>query len=302
MKSTISAIALVAAALLPTVSASPLNLHQREAEADIQFDIVTDVEVATAWATVFATEGEAPAWTKTAPVAETTTVAAYKGGMGHSWNHQWHKQETTTTAAPPPPPPPTTTSTYEAPAPTTTAEPTTTYQAPAWTPPPAQPTTTTQAPAPAPTDSWPAPSAYTGDDSYDDANLQDAIINSTNTYRVMFQASPMTWNQSLVDMAVASAAKCDFEHSVSRECWSWRLHAMFTDNEQNAGQNLAAGYSGPQAAVGGWGDEYKDFNFASPDFGETTGHFTQLVWQDSTTTGCAAKKCPTDGSTGASGW
>ena len=33
--------------------------------------------------------------------------------------------------------------------------------------------------------------------------------------------------------------------------------------------------------------EIKDYNFKSPVFSEKTGHFTQLLWKDSTEIGCA---------------
>lgn len=225
MKSAVSSIALVAS-ILSAVSASPLHLEQRA--ADIQFDIVTEVQVETAWATVFATEG-APAPTTTseaAPVfvAETTTAAVQKG---RTRTHNWHTTISTTSTSEYVAPVPETTSVYVAPPTTTEAplpafEPPTTsvtYVAPTITPPiviPLPATTASPVPAAAPTFAPSVPSAYTGDDSYSSANMELAIINSTNVYRKMFQAAPVSWNQSLVDMAVASVGPCVFDHTVSR--------------------------------------------------------------------------------------
>jgi len=40
------------------------------------------------------------------------------------------------------------------------------------------------------------------------------------------------------------------------------------------------------AATQAWYDEIKDYDFAKPAFGPTTGHFTQVVWKASTKIGC----------------
>lgn len=42
-----------------------------------------------------------------------------------------------------------------------------------------------------------------------------------------------------------------------------------------------------------WGNERAkyDFDGSQAKFGEDTGHFTQLVWKDTTDVGCAARWC-----------
>ncbi|KAF2842867.1 PR-1-like protein [Patellaria atrata CBS 101060] len=126
------------------------------------------------------------------------------------------------------------------------------------------------APAPAPTPS--TSSSYTSDREF-----RDAVLNSTNTYRAQHNASDLHWNDTLADYARDWAEGCQFGHS-----------------NGPYGENLASGYPSPAAAISAWGNEREDFNFNDPDFEDETGHFTQLVWKNTTAVGCAAVDCSTD--------
>lgn len=330
MKS-VAALALVA---LPFALASPYHMQQH-AERNVVVDWVTDTAVVTVYAEVtqYAT-GPAP------PGSTTVTVAAPSSSSSldiankqeHHWTwsgqngqgHWSHTAESTSTEAPAPAPttsssevyvPPTTiVETSAAPEPTTSTE-------PAFTPPVVVPTTTeapviTQAPittqAPATTEApattaAPSPAQYantgpgpylipaasstfsadvgakTGAPGYaiDTGAMQAALLNSTNVWRSMFQAAPLAWDYDLQAKAQNNANGCQFEHD-------------------SAGQNLAAGYSGPESANDGWAGEYTSYNFANPDFSEDSGHFTQVVWQDTTHIGCAAVNCGSNNP--AQGW
>ena len=48
-----------------------------------------------------------------------------------------------------------------------------------------------------------------------DQAFQDAVINSTNTYRSDYNASAVQWNDSLADFASDYVDDCNFAHSVS---------------------------------------------------------------------------------------
>ena len=125
----------------------------------------------------------------------------------------------------------------------------------------------------APSSSAPSPQ-YTNP-----SDLQSAVLNSTNTYRHQHNASALTWNNTLASYAKSQASACKFAHS----------HGPY-------GENLAEGYPDITAAIDSWGDERSKYNFADGQFSESTGHFTQLVWKNTTSTGCGVKSC------GSSGW
>ncbi|KAB8349447.1 hypothetical protein FH972_023474 [Carpinus fangiana] len=114
--------------------------------------------------------------------------------------------------------------------------------------------------------------------SYTDADIfRQSVLNSTNTYRAQHNATVVGWNNTLASFATTVAGTCIFAHS----------GGVF-------GENLVAGYSDTTASVDAWGHERTEYNFATPGFTEQTGHFTQLVWKDTTTVGCAVKECNGD--------
>lgn len=121
---------------------------------------------------------------------------------------------------------------------------------------------------------------------YTDAtDFKNAVLNGTNTYRAQHNATAVTWNQSLADYAGKWGNVCIFKHSGGPYS-----------------ENLASGYPNATAAVAAWGDERTHYNFAAAQFSETTGHFTQLVWKSTTSTGCSATNCEDKGDGSAPGW
>ena len=56
------------------------------------------------------------------------------------------------------------------------------------------------------------------------------------------------------------------------------------------GENLALGY-GLTGAVDAWYNEISKYNYDDPGYSPQTGHFTQVVWKDSTEVGCGYKYC-----------
>jgi uncharacterized protein YkwD len=113
--------------------------------------------------------------------------------------------------------------------------------------------------------------------SYTDAtDLRTSILNSTNFYRYEHGANFLFWNTSLASYAQNWANKCIWEHS----------HGP-------SGENLAQGYVDVTSSVDAWGDERAMYSWKGTQTGftEATGHFTQLVWKDTTSVGCAAVDC-----------
>src|SRR3569833_2229686 len=108
-----------------------------------------------------------------------------------------------------------------------------------------------------------------------------AILNSTNFFRTEHNASWITWNDTIASFAsdyLDNNDDCAFAHSGGPY-----------------GENIAMGYPDAASCVDAWGNERKDYNYDSPDFSEETGHFTQLVWKNSTTVGCGKRLCGTRG-------
>ncbi|KAI0169996.1 PR-1-like protein [Hypoxylon sp. FL1284] len=113
-----------------------------------------------------------------------------------------------------------------------------------------------------------------------------AILNSTNTYRTNYNASSVRWNSTLESFATTylrssrkrDGATCDMKHSGGPY-----------------GENLALGCSDAGSCVDAWASEVAAYDYDDPGFAEDTGHFTQLVWHDTTDVGCGAKLCPGNG-------
>ncbi|KAG8525361.1 uncharacterized protein KY384_009005 [Bacidia gigantensis] len=121
--------------------------------------------------------------------------------------------------------------------------------------------------------STPPSSQYT-----DRSALQSAVLNSTNTYRRQHNASSIAWNDTLASYASDHVKACKFAHTGGPY-----------------GENLAEGYENMTAAIDGWGEERSKYNFDKGDFGEATGHFTQLVWKNTSSTGCGVQNCKDSG-------
>lgn len=121
----------------------------------------------------------------------------------------------------------------------------------------------------------PAPSSPPSESYTTDSKLIDSALNSTNHFRAQHNAPPLTWNTSLADAAASWASNCQWKHS-----------------NGPTGENLALGYPDMASAIDAWGNERDMYDFgASVGFSKETGHFTQLVWKETESMGCAAVDC-----------
>jgi hypothetical protein len=61
------------------------------------------------------------------------------------------------------------------------------------------------------------------------------------------------------------------------------------------GENLAQGYASPTLAIDGWANEESEYDYEKRKFSTGAGHFTQLVWKNTTAVGCGAADCDEKG-------
>lgn len=106
------------------------------------------------------------------------------------------------------------------------------------------------------------------------SSFQQDILSEHNAFRLRHHVSTLVWDRSLQAFAQQYADKCVFQHSAS-----------------HYGENLAAGYASPAAAIGAWYAEEKEYSYWRPGFSHETGHFTQLVWKGTKKIGCGYRDC-----------
>ncbi|KAI0799171.1 CAP domain-containing protein [Xylaria sp. FL0064] len=146
-------------------------------------------------------------------------------------------------------------------------------------------TTITSTITAAPTTTSPAPPDFA-----DDKTFTSAILNSTNVYRADYNASAVIWNDTLASFASDYLSS----DAVGTDC-------KFAHSGGPYGENLALGFANATASVEAWGDEGRKYHYGKQaGFSEATGHFTQLVWKNTSDVGCGRRLC--DGEGERKGW
>ncbi|KAG1465082.1 hypothetical protein G6F56_004953 [Rhizopus delemar] len=103
----------------------------------------------------------------------------------------------------------------------------------------------------------------------------NTILRKHNTVRAKHHAPALKWNKKVAAYAQKWSNKCVFEHSYG-----------------GYGENLGLGWANwGQLIIDGWYDEYKDYNYSNPGFSDDAGHFTQVVWKNTTEIGCGVATC-----------
>ncbi len=92
---------------------------------------------------------------------------------------------------------------------------------------------------------------------------------------------PLAWDDDLAEVAQAYADRCKYGHSMGE--YGENLFAQ-------AGKQVT-----PEEAMGAWAAEIKDYDHATGTCaaGAKCGHYTQMVWRDTTRVGCGVADCTT---------
>ncbi|KAH8547631.1 CAP domain-containing protein [Umbelopsis sp. PMI_123] len=104
---------------------------------------------------------------------------------------------------------------------------------------------------------------------------QQKILEVHNSYRALTGLSPLVWNVTLANFAESWVNQCNNSHSHSPDY----------------GENMGFGYMTWEDMVNRWGDEHRYYNFTTEDLQEDSLHFTQMVWKETTSIGCAMRSC-----------
>lgn len=113
----------------------------------------------------------------------------------------------------------------------------------------------------------------------DDQFVHDVLF-AHNQLRSKHGVPDLVWDQGLVDYATDYMNK-------ALNCSNLQL----VHSNGPYGENLAAGYGGGWSPVEAWYGEISLYDFSKPGFSSATGHFTQVVWKDSSKLGCARHQC-----------
>lgn len=139
-----------------------------------------------------------------------------------------------------------------------------------------------------PPDGGTSPDGGTGPDGGTaDSPFAREMISAHNTVRLGATPTPnpplpaLTWSTSAADTAQAWAEQCQFQHN---------------PNRGNLGENLAAATPNALTTAGvvqNWASESSFYDYGKNTCapGKTCGHYTQLVWRNTTQVGCATKVC-----------
>ena len=120
-------------------------------------------------------------------------------------------------------------------------------------------------------------------------NLQSAFLGYHNAVRSSVIPSPttplpsLTWNQEMANIAQGWANQCVLGYNAERGPVGENLYVTSaTPNDL------------PHLAVQAWTAEAPHYNLATNTCvaGEICGHYTQLVWEQTTELGCAIASCP----------
>lgn len=112
-------------------------------------------------------------------------------------------------------------------------------------------------------------------------NFEEEILAQHNILRAKHGVPPLTWNAEIADFAEDWA-----KTNASK-------NKMYHRQPNKYGENIywkSGGTVSGEEAVDAWYSEIQYYNYSKHGFSMKTGHFTQVVWKDSTEVGCGRAK------------
>ena len=106
----------------------------------------------------------------------------------------------------------------------------------------------------------------------------ESLLSATNALRAKHGSQPLKWSAEAASKA---------EELVKEIASTGKLkHANHKGMGQNLAYSMGKEFTGKDAA-NMWYKEIENYNFKKPGFKPNTGHFTQLVWAETTEMGSA---------------
>jgi hypothetical protein len=114
-----------------------------------------------------------------------------------------------------------------------------------------------------------------------------ALFELMNAARIETGSAPFTWNAAVAATADSWAAGCSWMHAARGQ----RIY-MGTQMGENLGAGSGTNWT-PEGLGQGWIEEEQFYDCPSNTCagGEVCGHYTQVIWRNSTQVGCAIRTC-----------
>ncbi|KAL5254582.1 hypothetical protein ACHWQZ_G014133 [Mnemiopsis leidyi] len=120
--------------------------------------------------------------------------------------------------------------------------------------------------------------------------FQSVSLDKHNYYRAKHDAAPLTWDRNCQVHAQNWANQLlrtnTFGHSSDRNDMGENIWAYY----MTRGKLKKTDEQMAEEAIKAWYDEVKKYSYIFPGFSKKTGHFTQVVWKDTTKVGMAIAK------------
>jgi hypothetical protein len=128
--------------------------------------------------------------------------------------------------------------------------------------------------------------AQTNKVAFKNAEFVKAVLDEQNSYRTELGLPPLTWSPKLANDALAWARELVRSGKGAHDPQARVLH-----EGENIWWGTADAYAYPQM-VDFWASEKKNFAYGTfPDCTNSrsavVGHYTQMIWRNTTSTGCA---------------